>query len=169
MEKYFKKSGRPRTKIKKYYSIKDSWVLYKNTTQFDSVDRKLYNEIIYGFMEYISNILIDKGELKLPERLGTLKIVGKKPNYKVTEDNKIKGLAIDWKTTRELWEEQDVKEGQYVYFMNEHTNNIRYKTIWYKQNVLIPMKEIYKFILCRKLKRTLAKSIKDGHEYLIKQ
>lgn len=167
METFHKKLGRPRKYIKKNYGLKDAWVYYKNKSK-DTVDESTYKSIVRGFLSYLSKQLIERGELLIPEKLGTLLICGKKPNFKVTEDGKINGLSIDWKSTKEMWKEEKEVSGQYVYFLNEHTNNVRYKTIWLNNRVLVSNKTIYKFILCRSMKRAIAKSIKNGHEYKIK-
>nr|DAS64683.1 MAG TPA: hypothetical protein [Caudoviricetes sp.] len=171
MDSYLKRSGRPRKHIKEKYGMKDTWVYYKNKTSDkpECINDKMYKEIIYGFLKYLGDKLLENGEVLFPERLGSLYIYGKKLNCKVV-DNKLVGATIDWKSSKKLWEENEecAKNKQLVYFMNEHSNNLRYKTIWRNTRVLVPNKTVYKFILCRNMKRRLSKEIFNGKEYRIK-
>jgi hypothetical protein len=154
--------------MKDYHNIRDSYKLYKETVD-NPVDIKIYISIVNGFMKFLIRRLFEKGELLLPERLGKLFIIGKKVNVKI-QDGKIKGLAPDWASTKELWESDPEAKANKVliYHFNEETNGIRYKIFWSKERVLVPNKTLYNLRMTRKNKRTISKIIKSGKEFLIK-
>lgn len=149
-------------------SIKLSYDLY-NSTQDNPVDKKTYIDINRLFMKYLSGKLLVGGYVKFPERLGYVQVIGSKSKFRV-EGNQIKGLAPDWKSTKELWErEPKAREQKRVLFhFNEETNGIRYRFFWSKSGIVIPNKTLYNFRACRTNKRTLSKRVKEGYEYLIK-
>ena len=153
---------------KSYYGFNDAVSYYKKNYK-NIVDVKTYKEISIGFLKFLGDKLLDKGEILLPEKLGFIRIYGKKPKMRIKEDNKINGLAIDWKATKEFWAEEGMDANQYVYFMNEHTNGVRYKTVWYNSSFVVKNKNNYKFILCRAMKKSLANTIRNGKEYIIKR
>lgn len=154
--------------IKSYYNIRDSYSLYKEL-ETNPVDIKTYILIINGFMLFLFKKLLEKGEIKLPERLGSLMVIGRKIKARVV-DGKIKGVAPDWVETKKLWAENSkAKEAkQLVYHFNEETGGIRYRFAWSKNRVLVLNKAYYQFIATRANKRMLAALIKQGKEYLIK-
>ena len=119
-------------------------------------------------MKFLSNKLLEKGSIIIPERLGNLSIIGKKIKVRI-EEGKIKGLAPDWVKTKELWEEdsQAKLEKQLVYHFNENTNGIRYKYSWSKNRVLVTNKTLYNLKMTRENKRNLSKLVTEGKEYLI--
>ena len=51
--------------------------------------------------------------------------------------------------------------------MNEHTDGIRYKFLWKKENILVENKNLYYFKPARDVKRQLAKMINEGKEFFI--
>jgi len=119
-------------------------------------------------MKFLSAKLFLKGEILLPERMGKLKIIGKK--VKVTlEDGKIKGLAPDWAGTKKLWDKNsEAKQNkQLVYHFNEDTNGIRYRFFWSKSRVLVSNKTLYSLFMTRTNKRFLSSLVKNGQEYSI--
>lgn len=132
------------------------------------VELKEYLEITKEYNKMLIDELQDKGLVHLPERLGTLSIVGTKAKMTV-EDGKIKGLAPDWKATKELWEsDKECRDNkQLVYHFNEETNGIRYRYLWSTKNVALINRTIYNLIMTKGNKRDLAKLIKSGKEYLI--
>jgi hypothetical protein len=128
-----------------------------------------YVQIINQFMKFLINKLFEKGQVTLPEKLGTLQIIGKKVKVKI-EDGQIKGLAPDWVKTKELWEsdEEAKNNKQLVYHFNEQTNGIRYRFFWSKNRVLVSNKTLYNIKMTRTNKRTLSQLVKNGKEYIIK-
>lgn len=153
--------------MKKFYNLRDSYKSYKEIST-NPVDISLYLRIVNQFMLFLVTKLLHIGEVKLPQGMGVVSIIGKKQKLKV-EDGKIKGLAPNWKATKELWEldEEAKTNKQIVYHFNEDTQGIRYRFKWSKQRVLMQNKSMYRLIMTRTNKRTLANLIKQGKEYLI--
>lgn len=154
--------------MRNFYNTRDSYILYKSISK-EPLEVSRYIEITNLFMKFLSNKLLEKGSIIIPERLGNLSIVGKKIKVRI-EEGKIKGLAPDWVKTKELWEEdsQAKLEKQLVYHFNENTNGIRYKYSWSKNRVLVTNKTLYNLKMTRENKRALSKLVTEGKEYLIK-
>lgn len=154
---------------KNYYNIRDSYYKSYKKDSDNPVDVKDYVSICNGFMKFLMRKLFEEGTVLIPERMGTLNIVGRKVKISF-EDGKIKGLAPDWASTKELWKEDPLaaKEKKLVYHFNEDTNGIRYKFTWSKARVLAPNKTLYNLKMTRTNKRILSSLIKQGKEYLIK-
>ena len=154
--------------MRNFYNTRDSYILYKSISK-EPLEVSRYIEITNLFMKFLSNKLLEKGSIIIPERLGNLSIIGKKIKVRI-EEGKIKGLAPDWVKTKELWEEdsQAKLEKQLVYHFNENTNGIRYKYSWSKNRVLVTNKTLYNLKMTRENKRALSKLVTEGQEYLIK-
>lgn len=153
---------------KKFHNLRDSYKTYKSKSD-NPVDIKVYISVVQGYLKFLMFKLFSIGEIKIPERLGTVQIQGKK--VKVTyEDGQIKGLAPDWGATKKLWEESIVAKTnkQLIYHFNEETNGVRYKFLWSKSRVLAANKTLYDLRMTRTNKRFLATLVKGGKEYLIK-
>ena len=154
--------------MRNFYNTRDSYILYKSISK-EPLEVSRYIEITNLFMKFLSNKLLEKGSIIIPERLGNLSIIGKKIKVRI-EEGKIKGLAPDWVKTKELWEEdsQAKLEKQLVYHFNENTNGIRYKYSWSKNRVLVTNKTLYNLKMTRENKRALSKLVTEGKEYLIR-
>jgi hypothetical protein len=154
--------------MKNFYNLQDSYKVYKKEVE-EPVDIKVYLSIVKGFMKFLVAKLFFKGEILLPEKLGSLHIFGKKQKV-IVEDGIIKGLAPDWVKTKELWKEDEkAKENkQLVYHFNEETNGVRYKFFWSSNRVIVSNKSLYNLKMTRTNKRLLSQLIKEGKEYLIK-
>lgn len=153
---------------KRYYNTRDSYKMYTKNTD-NPVSVSVYLSIINGFMEFLMGKLFLKGDIKFPDRLGTLQIVGKKVKVRI-ENGEIKGLAPDWANTKKLWEEdpQAKKDKKLVYHFNEETNGVRYRFFWSKARALVSNKTLYNLKLTRTNKRILSNLVRSGKEYLIK-
>lgn len=151
----------------KSYNVRDSYKLYKAERE-NPVDIKVYVSIISGFVKFLTRKLFQRGEITLPERMGTINIVGKKSRITI-EEGQIKGLAPDWKSTNELWERDEEAKArkQLVFHFNEETNGIRYRFFWSKNRMMVSNKTLYRLVMTRTNKRDLAKLIKEGKEYQI--
>ena len=152
----------------KSYNVRDSYKLYKEET-IEPVDIKVYVSIVSGFIKFLTRKLFQRGEIVLPDRMGTINIVGKKAKITI-EEGQVKGLAPDWKRTKELWslDEEAKNNKQLVFHFNEETNGVRYRFFWSKNRMLVPNKTLYRLVMTRTNKRELARLIKEGKEYQIK-
>ena len=171
--------GKQKEKIKVDIGMKEFYNYYCDTTFKEKVnnksivhknskfcvDRKVYGQIIDFIHSRITDeIIFDNFEFKLPSRMGTLCIKKKKPILKYNkEGNLINTMPIDWKATRELWEEDEEskKQKKLVRHLNEHTNG--YVPFWYLslKCATFKYKSAYKFKATRTMNRDLSKVLKD--------
>lgn len=152
--------------MSKVKNIRDSYKKYKDESN-NPVEIETYVKVVNAFMKFLAKKLLETGEIILPERLGRVFVRGRKSNFTV-EDGRIKGLAPDWKKTKELWEkDKEASENKtLVYHFNEETDGIRYKFIWGKERVLVTNKTLYDLRMTRSNKRDLSSRIKSGQEYI---
>ena len=97
----------------------------KNTIDELQVDKQTYRKICDEFNNLlIEEILINSGEIRLPYRLGTIRI--KKSKMKYDDKNKLK---IDWAASKKL--------GKRIYHLNDHTGGYKYRFYWSKGVVAV--------------------------------
>jgi hypothetical protein len=154
-----------------FYSIADTWNLYIQLDYMRKVKKKIYNEIIRDFTEFLAEELLDNGIIFFPENVGHIKIEGEKKLPKKIEVNGEERYAgaVNWKATNELWNSNpEVKEKkQLIFHLNEDTGYVRYKIMWSKAKSVMKFKDVCAFIPCRHLKRKTSNLIQRGKEYLI--
>lgn len=121
---------------------------------WDAVTRKIQEEVLSG------------GEVKLPGRMGTLSIRGKKTPF--FPDGAHRYRNINWKETNKLWEEcPECKENkQFVFYLNEHSDRVYYKWFWSKHKMYVSNRHLYRFVPAHTLKKRLSSLIFAGKEYL---
>ncbi len=149
-------------------TARTSYKFYRKNNEDPKALRE-YLDVLYGFFDYMRELILDGSKVALPERLGNMTIIGKKQKVIFDDEGNITNLNPDWKSTNELWSkcEECKEKKQLVYHFNEHTNRVLYKLLWSKSRVLVTNKGMYYFKPCRDFKRTLAKLIKEGKEYII--
>lgn len=149
-------------------SVKDSYELYESGVS-NPIDKSSFLDINNKFMKFISNIVMEGHSLALPEKVGTLQIIGKKEKLKIV-DGEIKGLAPDWVNTKIFRKEHPEPENQkkIIYHLNKETSGVRYRWFWSKKNVLIEGKKLYSLRMSRSNKRNVGKKIKEGQEFTVK-
>jgi len=149
-------------------TVRTSYKKYKEASE-DPVDKSLYAKINNDFGKFIMEQVFEGQEVKLPARMGTISIKGRKIPIKYDEEGRLKGFAPDYKATNELWKRcPECKEKkQMVYHLNEHTNRVRYKFFWSKDRMLVENKTFYTMVFTRTNKRRLAKLINQGKEYYV--
>jgi hypothetical protein len=149
-------------------NLRDSYKYYKNNYEA-KVDVKTYVLIVNGLMQFIIKKLFSAFDIILPYRLGMLCIRGKKIEPIVTEEGDIRGIAPDWGKTRKLWREDPIAEANKtrIFCFNEHSNGIKYRILWLKRNAIFKNKTIYGLAVAKDNRRTFAKGVKDGAEYIV--
>lgn len=146
-------------------NIRSTYPMYCGTNK-DTVDITDYLKINGMFNKFLMGKVLDGNEIVFPSNLGTLSIVGEKQKIRYDEDGNITGLPVDWKSTREMWEESpETKNKKYVYFLNSHTDGYRYKYVWNRNTAIVKYKNLYTLKLTRSNKRAVAKKIKKGFPY----
>jgi len=158
----FENSKRGEGVYKKDYGSDDIYNLYKNEIkkiavtekELDSllVDKKLFRTICDEFNKLlIDEILINSEEMRLPYRLGVVRI--KKSKMKYDDKNKLK---IDWAASKKL--------GKRIYHLNDHTGGYKYRFYWTKG--IVKNITAYSFIPTRTNTRRLASILKDKNRQL---
>ena len=113
---------------------------------------KYYKDICDEFNKlFIDEILISSEEMRLPYRLGTIRV--KKSKMKYDDKNKLK---IDWAASKKL--------GKRIYHLNDHTGGYKYRFYWTKG--IVKNITAYSFIPTRTNTRRLASILKDKEREL---
>lgn len=149
-------------------NTRTSYRTYKESSE-SPVDLKTYVKITNLFCKFIVAHLFLGYTIKLPARMGTLSVKGKKQKIKLDENGRLIGHAPDYKTTNELWEKcPECKERkQMVYHLNEHSNGIRYKFFWSKAKMFVAFKNFYSLVFTRTNKRLLSQLVQNGKEFYV--
>lgn len=136
------------------YTIPDMYKEYKEEYQNDKVyniEYKVFVNIVEEFYKRMMNeILLNGATFRMPYRLGLLRVLKRKMNFK-------NNLAIDWNTTN--------KTGKKIYHINDHTGGFKFFFRWDKTGVIFKHKSLYRLVMTRSHKRMLAKLIKGGQDY----
>jgi len=150
-------------------NIRDSYKRYCRTTN-NPVDLKVYTILTGDYNKFLIQKVLEGSEVTLPARMGTLTVVGRKQKVSYDENGKIRGLAPDWVKTKKLWDSNSEarKNKQLLYHLNSHTDNVRYKYLWSKLQVLAENKTLYALRLTRDNKRAVYNMIKQGKLYKTK-
>tara|TARA_R110000850_G_scaffold217078_4_gene342540 strand:+ start:85 stop:543 length:459 start_codon:yes stop_codon:yes gene_type:complete len=147
-------------------NLRESYRLYKESVD-NPIDIKIYLLLSADYNKFLIKKVLEGKEVTLPSRMGTLSILGKEQKIRFDEEGKITGLAPDWVNTKKLWETNSIakEKKQLVYHTNSHTDNVRYKFLWSKKNVLVENKTLYSLRLTRTNKRAVHQKILDGAQY----
>ena len=159
-------SRSPKT-IKIEHGIGDSYKFYKeNVNNKLHVDKKTYMAVIKLFLlKFMSKIVYNSDELKLPLALGKLSVKKIKFNpeqeLKFTENpNLIGSCLVNWKESR--------IHKKKIPYVNEHSEYARYKFYWTKKSFVFINKTLYSFKPIRYWKRELARAIiQDKKDYFL--
>ena len=138
--------------------------------KFKDISEKDFKNIGTLFMKSILEDVFAGYTVRLPSKMGSLSIVGKKVKPTVDKvTGQIVGLAPDWKSTYALWNKNSEAKNnkEVVYFLNEHSQTIRYRFFWSKRRIFSEYKDFYTLVMCRSAKRALAKKIFNGSEYYV--
>ena len=154
---------------RKIKNILSSYTLYKKLHS-NIVDSKKYVVINNMFNKFLINKVLEGQEITLPNRFGTLSIIGRKQKIILDENGKPKGLAPDWVKTKLLWDNNPKakEEKKLLFHINAHTDNIIYRYLWSKKQMLVENKILYALKLTRANKRAVHKLIKEGKQYITK-
>lgn len=149
-------------------NIRSSYKNYREKSD-SPVSEKEYCKIVNKFNKFIMANILSGEEIRIPAKMGTISVKGKKTKISYDEQGFVRGLSVDQKATMELWGRcQECKEKkQLVYHLNEHTGGVRYKYFWSKDRVLVTNKTFYNMIFTRTNKRLLSQLIQQGREYYI--
>jgi hypothetical protein len=149
----FENNKRGLGNYKKDHGSDQVYKYYKQKTIPElQVDKQIFREICDEFNKLmIEKILLNSEEIRLPYRLGALRV--KKSKMKYDDKNKLK---IDWAASKKL--------GKRIYHLNDHTGGYKYRFYWTKG--IVKNITAYSFIPTRTNTRTLASILKDKNRQL---
>lgn len=115
--------------------------------------------------QLIAKKLLEGEEVKLPSRMGSLVIYGKKTP--LLAEGAHRRRNINWPATNKLWAEcPECKERrQFVVYLNEHSDRVYYKFNWNKTYMYVANRHLYKFVPTKDNRAALSELIIAGKEY----
>lgn len=147
-----------------------SYKQYREAGGTTQVRRVEFCRVASAFNMHMRDLILEGHEVKIPERLGTITVRGRKIETEFDEElGRISNQCIDFGETNKMWAKYpELKQKkQMVYHLNEHTNGVRYRYFWSRDRVLVENKLFYTMVLTRANKRKLSALIKGGKEYYI--
>lgn len=151
-------------KITNSYGVYDA---YKNIRKHKwfNIGRPLLEKEFYAIIRKCNALMAEnltQGKpITLPKRLGTLEL-RKVPKRIFLEQGQYKtNLPVDWKSTRQLWEE-DAEAAQDKILIRYELNEI-FKIIYNKHRAIYNNVSFIKFKPHRAVKQALVKEIYTGH------
>lgn len=124
--------------------------VYKKTVD-NPLDFKVYRKVIFTFNKMLADQILDgASNIKLPARLGCIRVKKTKMTYK--------RLMFDYGEYN--------KSGLKTYHTNVHSDDYKVRILWEKSKCIIRGKEPWSFTPARINKRRLAKLMKEdgGHK-----
>lgn len=148
-----------RKKFKEKYGTRDIYYFYRRNYAND-VGVINFSKILNLFNNRLIEEIYKGAYITLPYSLGDLYIRKYKHTYKFDNKGnmllKNKSTFIDYKATKELWEEHpNLTHKQYVYYDNFHTDGHRFRIKW-KRYHSARTNKLYNFKPSRQFSRGLA-------------
>jgi len=128
------------------------------------VSLTLFSKILKDFYKGISEEILKGYYFPLFSRMGNISIRKMKLTFKVDDTGElITNAPIDWKSTLDLWQEDEDAKNQkiLVRHINTHSNGYIYRWFYDRGLANFRNKTKYAFIPSRENQRNLAKLIKD--------
>lgn len=130
------------------------------------VPRAVYGEVLREFNGHVRDRISTKGaEYFFPCKLGKVELRKVKSEVKIDDEGNItNNLPINWKATRELWDENERarEKKTKIRYTNEHTDGHTFRIFYKRSKANFKNKSIYKMRFNRDLKRQLSRSIFAG-------
>ncbi len=150
-------------KINTDYGVKDYYKYYSENNK-SPIDSKKYNKLISDFNKAIVDLIINEGLEYNPPTLQFTFCIRKAIRVPHIKNSKlINTTPIDWKATKELWEENEEAKDKKILirFLNNHTSKYIFRIKALKNGNYYLNKKLYRFKACRSFQRNLAKRILD--------
>lgn len=150
-------------------SLWDSYKFYRTQVE-KPIDRITYLALCADYMQFLTQKVEEGHNLALPSGMGRIYISGRKPKIRFNEEGQVRGLAVDWKKTKALWEDkEDAKiNKKLVYHTNAHSGGYRYKYFWKKRKVRVENITLYSLTFTRRNTRKVSALMQNGSEYVTK-
>jgi hypothetical protein len=172
---------RGKRKVIADYKTDDIYKFYKQKYGDEALSRKAFMKILKETLpELVKLMIFENFEFSMPARLGTMRIKKKLVEPKLDEngDLDVRSLSVNYKKTKELWEElypdktpeeiKEIKDKPLVRELNEHTDGYRFIWYWDRLTCNIPNQSAYSIDMTRTYDRQLsnaAKTIKNLDYY----
>lgn len=153
-------------RLSKDYGMRDYYKFYKNTVK-NPQDAKKFNRVVSEFNKMIVNAIINDGLEYTPPKLQLTFCIRKyKKTIKIENGKLINTNPIDWKTTLQLWkDDQEAADKKLlIRHLNNHTSKYIFRIKILKVGNYYLNKKLYKFKACRGFQRQLAKRILDPNK-----
>ena len=153
-------------KIRTDYGIKDYYKFYKSYSS-EPVDNKKFHKVIGEFNKKIMEAIINDNLEYTPVSSQITFCIRKliKP-VKIVNNKIVNKNPIDWKTTLQLWSEnEEAKERKLlIRFLNNHSSKYIFRIKMIKSGYSYSNKKYYRFKPCRMFQRDLSKRILDPNK-----
>jgi hypothetical protein len=150
-------------KLNNSYGVLDFYKYYKKNSD-NPVDLKIYRKILDKYNKKVSESILKKGlDFIMPYLNFEITIRKDKRKPKIIDGKVINNTPVDPVATKKLWEkDKEAKEKKIlVRYNNSHTSGYVFRIYCKKFRSNLKNKNLFKFRPVRKLKRDLAKLIKD--------
>jgi len=160
-------------KILADYKTEDIYSYYAEKYGKEAKSKATFMKILKrGYPEIINFIIYENMELTLPSRLGDLRIKKRITQPEIDEDGNldVRKLSINWKKTKEYWEElyggktaeevKKIKDKPLVRELNKHTDGYRFLWYWDRLTSNVPNQIAYSLDMTREHDRKLSKAAK---------
>lgn len=158
--------ARTEGKIKADFGIKDYFKFYKGVSK-KPVDSKRFHRVIAEFNKRIMNSIINDGLEYTPVASQFCFCIRKTIKHVEIINNKlINKNPIDWKTTLDLWKENEEakKRKLLIKHLNNHSSKYIFRIKMLKCGYSYTNKKYFRFKPCRMFQRALAKRILDPNQ-----
>ena len=149
-------------KIKCHFGLPDYFRFYKQTSKNPKGKAK-FSSVLKDYLNANRNAVSNFGYIfVLPQRMGRVEIRKNKAEIKVGKDGVIiNKLAINWKETKKLWEENpEAKEKKIkIRYTNEHTGGYVFRPRYMKNTANYKNKSIYRMKVNRAMSRNTENAI----------
>lgn len=152
------------TRIGRKVNLSEFYPHYKERAKEDLIPYTVSRKIVNLFMKFLGDKILEGNMVKFPENMGTFYVKGKKIAPTVDDEGMIKGVAINFKATRELRARcpECAERKEVIYHFNEHSSGVTYSFFWCKKKMYTENKDLYHFTPARDLKRSLVPLVKAG-------
>lgn len=169
---------RGKGKVTSDYSLKDIYKFYKAHSDGEVVSYKEFRRYVTLITSYIMhNILYEKMEFIVPQRLGSFRIKRRKNKIIIGDDGEVQTnyLKPDYKKCWGLWREQypntpdediaKIPNKEHIYHLNQHSDGYYNRFFWDKLTCNIRNQTAYSFTLIRKWKQEINRLSNQNEMY----
>lgn len=137
-------------------SLTHAYKMYK-----PDIPYKKFKELVMAYNAFMMKKVMEGHRVQLPGGAGYFEVIGKKQKPRISEDGLIKGLAPDWKATRE-YRVKNPDSNKILFHTNPDTDGVRFKLKWSIFTTPQKNKLSYYLRIARGLKREISRAIKEN-------